>query len=274
MPRGKPQEDSSEVSLCVKYLLFGFNVVFWLAGGLFLGIGIWAWMEKGTFSNITSLTNFVLDPAFIFIIVGTIIFVLGFSGCIGALRENVCLLRFYSVVLGIIFFAELAIGVLGFVYKDWVQSQIEDAITNIVVNYREDPDLQDVIDGIQQSLKCCGGRDFNDWDNNVYFNCSMQSRGAREACGVPYSCCIEAETDEVINTQCGYDVRKDDYVGNAADVVFTRGCVPAFKEWLETNLVIVGSIAIGIALLQICGICFAQNLVNDIKEQKAKWRYR
>ncbi|XP_006820014.1 tetraspanin-5-like [Saccoglossus kowalevskii] len=228
----------------------------------------------GTFSNITSITNFVLDPAFIFIVVGGIIFVLGFCGCIGALRENVLLLRVYSVVLGIIFFAELAIGILGFVYKDWVKSQIEDGITNIIVNYREDPDLQDVIDGIQQSLKCCGGKDYHDWENNIYFNCSLESRGAKEACGVPYSCCIESETDAVVNTMCGYDVRKEDYPLPAADVIFTKGCVPAFSEWIETNLVIVGAIVIGIALLQICGICFAQNLVNDIEEQKAKWRYR
>ncbi|XP_070544432.1 tetraspanin-5-like [Ptychodera flava] len=273
MAKRRPQQDESEVSLWVKYLLFGFNVIFWVAGGVFLGIGIWAWTEKGTFGNITSLTNFVLDPAFIFIIVGAVIFILGFSGCIGALRENVFLLRFYSVVLGIIFFAELAIGILGFLYKDWVQGQIEDGITNIIVNYREDPDLQDLIDGIQQSLKCCGGASYEDWNVNVYFNCSMASRGAREACGVPYSCCIEAETEEVVNTQCGYDVRKPSYDGVRADLIYEQGCVPAFKEWLETNLVIVGAIAIGIALLQICGICFAHNLINDIKEQKAKWRY-
>ncbi|XP_077999376.1 tetraspanin-5-like [Glandiceps talaboti] len=273
MAKRRSPHDESEVSLCVKYLLFGFNVIFWLAGGLFLGIGIWAWTEKGTFSNITSLTNFVLDPAFIFIIVGAIIFILGFSGCIGALRENVCLLRFYSVVLGIILFAELAIGILGFVYKDWVEDKIAGGITNIIVNYREDPDLQDLIDGIQQSLQCCGGASYQDWEVNVYFNCSMEERGSREACGVPYSCCIEAEVDNVVNTQCGYDVRKSEFDNTRSEIIFETGCVPAFKSWLETNLIIVGAIAIGIALLQICGICFAQNLVNDIREQRAKWRY-
>ena len=35
-------------------------------------------------------------------------------------------------------------------------------------------------------LHCCGLKDYNDWEHNLYFNCS--SPGV-ERCGVPYSCC-------------------------------------------------------------------------------------
>ncbi|KAI8521793.1 Tetraspanin-5, partial [Branchiostoma belcheri] len=93
----------TEVSCLVKYLVFGFNVIFWLAGGFILGIGLWAWFEKGTFDNIAKVANVPVDPVLIFVVVGAIMFILGFSGCVGALRENIILLRFFSVVLGIIF---------------------------------------------------------------------------------------------------------------------------------------------------------------------------
>lgn len=36
---------------------------------------------------------------------------------------------------------------------------------------------------------CCGAQGPDDWDFNIYFNCSSESK-SREKCGVPFSCCI------------------------------------------------------------------------------------
>ena len=55
-------------------------------------MGIWAWTEKDTFNNLSRLADVALDPALIFIIVGFIIYIIGFLGCVGALRENTVLL--------------------------------------------------------------------------------------------------------------------------------------------------------------------------------------
>lgn len=38
-------------------------------------------------------------------------------------------------------------------------------------------------------LSCCGVNSYEDWDNNIYFNCSGPANNP-EACGVPFSCCI------------------------------------------------------------------------------------
>lgn len=70
--------------------------IFQLVGAGICAIGLWAWTEKDMFSNIGKVTSVTLDPALVFIITGGVMFFIGFCGCIGALRENTCLLMFVS----------------------------------------------------------------------------------------------------------------------------------------------------------------------------------
>lgn len=62
-----------------------------------LGVGLWAWTEKDMFQNLSKLSQIPLDPALLLILAGTLIFIIGFTGCIGALRENTVLLLVVSV---------------------------------------------------------------------------------------------------------------------------------------------------------------------------------
>ncbi|XP_008956334.1 tetraspanin-17 isoform X4 [Pan paniscus] len=231
MPGKHQHFQEPEVGCCGKYFLFGFNIVFWVLGALFLAIGLWAWGEKGVLSNISALTDLGgLDPVWLFVVVGGVMSVLGFAGCIGALRENTFLLKFFSVFLGLIFFLELATGILAFVFKDWIRDQLNLFINNNVKAYRDDIDLQNLIDFAQ-------------------------------------------EYEDVLNTQCGYDVRLKLVRGELEQQGFihTKGCVGQFEKWLQDNLIVVAGVFMGIALLQIFGICLAQNLVSDIKAVKANW---
>ena len=72
-------------------------IYFQLIGGLICGVGLWARVVYAQENNSLGLFGgWDLDPAVLFIIVGVIMFLLGFCGCIGALRENICLLKFVS----------------------------------------------------------------------------------------------------------------------------------------------------------------------------------
>lgn len=96
-------------------------------------------------------------------------------------------------------------------FKDWIKGEATSGFQSFIISYREDPDQQNLIDWIQERwLQCCGIEGARDWDKNVYFNCNST---AREACGVPFSCCKQPmEQLWIRNTQCGYDVRKPEYV--------------------------------------------------------------
>ncbi|XP_039272612.1 tetraspanin-5-like [Styela clava] len=273
---------TTEVGCCTKYFLFFFNILFWIVGLFLLGAGIWAWSEKGFFDRLTKVGALPIDPVLVIMIVAFIIFTLSLTGCLGSLRENICLLKFFSICLGVIFFAELIAGILGFVYKDWFQSQFALFVNKTIKGYREDPDLQNIIDFSQTFLQCCGGDTGTaDWDNNVYFNCSSQIEingrlfTPAESCGVPFSCCLVVPGQEVdvIDTHCGYGVRKDDAkISEQMKTVYTTGCLTMFEDWLKMNLYTVAGVFIGIALLQIVPICMAQNMISDIESIKARWQ--
>ncbi|KAK9737593.1 Tetraspanin family [Popillia japonica] len=303
MPSRKHRRDTSEVSACLKYMIFGFNVLFWLLGLGILTVGVWAWSEKDTFNNLSKVANVALDPAFILICIGTVTFIIGFTGCVGALRENTCLLATYAIFLSILLLFEMTAGILGFIFKDWIKSQATIGFQTFIIHYREDPDQQNLIDWIQEDwLQCCGIEGPKDWDRNNYFNCSSRDVGSREACGVPFSCCKRKPNEIIKNKQCGYDVRRPGFPSDVSKidvskvineqgclqvilyfqpsdvskidvskVINEQGCLQAIEEWIEKNMIPLASCAIFILFFQILGICFAQNLRADIFAQKAKW---
>lgn len=109
-----------------------------------LGVGVWALNEKDMFNNLQKGIHIALDPAFALIVCGTVTFIIGFTGCVGALRENTCLLSLvidkyeykismtnlnlgnplfqYSIFLALLLLLELGAGVATFVLRDrgWV----------------------------------------------------------------------------------------------------------------------------------------------------------
>jgi len=273
---GHYYRSTKEISCCTKYFLFSFNILFWLLGLLLLTCGIWAWTEKGFFDDVAELTSIPLDPVVVILSIGFVMFILSFSGCLGALRENICLLKFFSIILGIIFFAELVAGILAFVYKSWFQTKFNLFMQTTISKYRDDPDLQNLIDFSQQFLECCGGTNGpQDWENNVYFNCTSEiivneiKYRPAESCGVPFSCCAYPQgEDTVVDTQCGYGIRTKTS-SDWPEVIWTEGCIQKFEDYMRKELYTVAGVFIGVALVQIVPICFAQNMISDIETIKA-----
>ncbi|XP_050436964.1 uncharacterized protein LOC126843455 isoform X1 [Adelges cooleyi] len=86
------------VSPCVKYMIFLLNFLFWLFGGLLVAAGTFAFYEKWNTMGSIKLNTFsdvILNISLVLIIAGQIIFIVSFAGCIGALRENTTLLKFF-----------------------------------------------------------------------------------------------------------------------------------------------------------------------------------
>ncbi|XP_014088728.2 tetraspanin-33 [Bactrocera oleae] len=263
------------VSSCVKYLIFMLNFIFWLSGGLLLSIGLYAFMDKWEATGWVRLETFydvVLNISLVMMLTGILISVVSFAGCLGALRENTCLLKFYTMCLLMFFLLELAIAIMGFVFPHNMNSFLEDKFTDkIIHSYRDDPDLQNLIDFAQLEFKCCGlsNSGYQDWSKNEYFNCSSPSV---ERCGVPYSCCINATdiSSGLVNIMCGYGVQEHS-VAAASKRIWTSGCIEIVRVWAERNLYTIAGIALGVALIQLFIIYLAKTLEGQIDLQKSRW---
>ncbi|KAJ3595809.1 hypothetical protein NHX12_002223 [Muraenolepis orangiensis] len=91
-----------------------------------------------------------MDPAVVLVAVGVVMFFITFCGCVGALRENIRLLRAFTLCLTMVFLTQLFIGVLGFFYSDQTHDALGKFVKKAIVHYRDDLDLQNLLDYIQK----------------------------------------------------------------------------------------------------------------------------
>lgn len=259
-PQDSRQEDPSRI---LKYIIFFVNVLFWFLSIIVLGIGIFVMVEKRDVYS--KLTDLYYDPAVLFVVFGGLMFILTFTGCIGALRENTCLLAFYAGIITVLLIMEVICGIVGFVNSDKLEENIDEKLQNAIVFYRDPtkPDLHFLIDTAQTELGCCGSRSYTDWEANIYFNCSAPSVSA---CGVPFSCC---KTEDLqTNRQCGYDIHILS-PSDRQDLIHEEGCLNLSVRWFKDNLALIGGLSFGVVSLQLVTVCLAgmfRRQILDVKQ--------
>ncbi|XP_028308131.1 CD9 antigen [Gouania willdenowi] len=164
---------------CVKYLLFVFNFIFWLMGSFVLAVGLWLRFDPETVSLLGSdkAPDTFFIGVYILIGAGSLVMLVGFFGCCGAVRESQCLLGSFFACLLIIFGSEVAAGVFGFLNKDKI---IED-IQNFYAKTYDENNNGTLVTTYQKVLNCCGainnpcadqGSDFKDCETGIkdFFN--------------------------------------------------------------------------------------------------------
>ncbi|XP_042323334.1 CD81 antigen [Sceloporus undulatus] len=156
---------------CIKYLLFVFNFVFWLAGGIILGVALWLRHDTKTTTILGSTLNDHQAPntyyvgIYILIAVGAVMMFVGFLGCYGAIQESQCLLGTFFTCLVILFACEVAAGIWGFVNKDQIAKDIKQFYDEAVIETKSDNEnnskaAKTVVKTFHETLKCCGTGSF------------------------------------------------------------------------------------------------------------------
>ncbi|XP_072125530.1 tetraspanin-33 isoform X3 [Mobula birostris] len=127
------------------------ELLFWnskVASGLMIAVGIYSKtaVEGG------AVDSLIADPALILITVGCLIFCITFLGCFGALRDIQILLKIFLWTLLLILLLQVTVATLGFIFSEKVEKKAVGLLEKGIIRYRDDLDLQNLIDYIQKKV--------------------------------------------------------------------------------------------------------------------------
>ncbi|XP_045868745.1 tetraspanin-8 [Meles meles] len=231
------------VSGCIKYSMFIFNFLFWLCGILILGAAIWIRVNKDG-QEILSSGDSVTSPYIsvnILIAVGSIVMILGFLGCCGAVRESRCLLLLFFVGLLLILLLQVAAGVLGATFKSDSERILNETLyENVKLLHGTEEEaqaFQEALAIFQEKFKCCGlVNGAADWGNNFQQNFK--------------SCECTSSSDSCVI----YEGRN----------VYKQPCISFIKEVVAKHFLIVIGIAFGLVFIEVLGLVFSMILYCQI----------
>ncbi|XP_059386494.1 CD81 molecule a [Carassius carassius] len=152
---------------CIKYMLFFFNFIFWLAGCVILGVSLWLRHDNKTSSLLelkyegTEAPSTFYISIYILIAVGAVMMFVGFLGCYGAIQESQCLLGTFFACLVILFACEVAAGIWGFMHKDTISKEVisfYDSVfdKSLIATEEKKPAAVAVLKVFHETLNCCG----------------------------------------------------------------------------------------------------------------------
>uniref|UniRef100_A0A3Q3IUU0 Tetraspanin n=1 Tax=Monopterus albus TaxID=43700 RepID=A0A3Q3IUU0_MONAL len=145
---------------CVKYLVFVFNFLFWLAGSGVLAVGLWLRFDSRTsgLMDVQDSPSVFVTGVYILIAAGALMMIVGFLGCCGAIKESPCMLGLFFVCLLLIFAVEVAAGIWGFANRDRVVEEFTEFYKQTFSNYKSTGQeaLKEALRIIHFGLNCCG----------------------------------------------------------------------------------------------------------------------
>ncbi|XP_026970724.1 tetraspanin-18 isoform X1 [Sagmatias obliquidens] len=228
---------------CMKYLMFVFNFFIFLGGACLLGIGIWVMVDPTGFREIVAANPLLITGAYILLAMGGLLFLLGFLGCCGAVRENKCLLLLFFLFILIIFLAELSAAILAFIFRENLTREF---FTKELTKHYQGNNDTDVFSATWNSVMitfgCCGVNGPEDFKfASVFRLLTLDSDEVPEAC-----CRREPQSrDGVLLSREECLLGRDLFLNK-------QGCYTVILNAFETYVYLAGALAIGVLAIENC----------------------
>lgn len=146
--------------------MFFFNCIFFTLGFGLLGFGFWGLTDKQSLMG-EKIGNLGTDPMLAFVLVGLVGCVLSFSGCVGFIRENICLLKLFFAGMALLLAAQCVVALVVLCFHEQIQDSVKTTMLVAVSRYQDDSDLKFLLDELQLGMECCGVQSYQDWSINL-----------------------------------------------------------------------------------------------------------
>ncbi|KAK7881112.1 hypothetical protein WMY93_032290 [Mugilogobius chulae] len=196
-----------------------------------LAWGVWLSFTQAEFSSLP-LSFPSLSAANLLLVAGGVTMVTGFLGCLGALKEQRCLLFMFFLILLLLVLTEAVLMLVIHMYQDQLDSRAQDQLKDGMRRYNTDPGLQRSWDNVQKMFKCCGVSNKTDWWDVL--------EGA-----LPASCC-SVGTDPCVDG-------------------WTEPCYQKARQWLLDNIPSVLVFGLCIGVVQVMALVFSMLMYCQIR---------
>ncbi|XP_077452867.1 tetraspanin-18B-like [Stigmatopora argus] len=229
---------------CIKYLMLIFNTSFVVAGCLLVGLGLLGMLGTSTLGAVVNLHQGLKLAIYFVLGVGASLFLLGFLGCCGTLRENRCLLLFFLLLIFFVFLAEL--GAAGWTLSTQRESLTVDELAK-QMKHKFKSDEKDPYSKAWTTLMfkydCCGIKGMQDFQGNSHVAPHK----------VPLSCCITMETEA---TECRQ---------GQSSKIHQEGCYQKIYETVEPYMYIGLAFCILILTFELLAMSVAMCLFRGLQ---------
>lgn len=256
-------------------MVLSINFLLWLLGLGVVAVSLWLLFDEHLYLQTMSdqRTDYYLGT-YIILGIGSLVTIMGFLGCCGALKESPWMLGTFFAFLMIIFFGEFVAGVLVYFQESNYKSMIDKSVRNTVeLQYNSsNTAVLHTFDLLQEGLECCGVEGPRDWQKSVYnkhdftVNTELGVGGSNTEFKVPSSCCRAPESPECANSI----TLRSNQVPNQLHL-YKDGCAGKLKTFLEDHLIYLLCAGMGILLAEILGmlcslcLCCALKRIDDLK---------
>ncbi|KAJ7406132.1 Tetraspanin-18 [Pitangus sulphuratus] len=211
-----------------------------LGGACLLGLGIWVIVDPTGFREIVAANPLLFTGAYIMLAMGAMLFLLGFLGCCGAIRENKCLLLFFFMFILLIFLAELSAAILAFIFRENLTREFFTKELKKHYQRNNDTDVfSSTWNSVMITFACCGVNGPEDFEAIPHLPHSSLEKMIPEAC-----CQRELQSRE------GMFVNKEACLAGIERFQNRQGCYTVILNSFETYVYLAGALAIGVLAIE------------------------